>query len=108
MLGSSACNLMSSKIKTKSYLEYLNTNIFHFLPNGMCMVGLIVLLIQVAASMQKDIDAHVPSYPNLPSKLICLLHSVTLHVMYSSYPVLLTRSLQSPILKPSFCPHSSG
>ncbi|KAG0531667.1 hypothetical protein BDA96_04G042100 [Sorghum bicolor] len=29
--------------------------------------------------MQKDIDAHVPSYPNLPSKLICLLHSVTLH-----------------------------
>ncbi|KAG2648452.1 hypothetical protein PVAP13_1NG027300 [Panicum virgatum] len=34
---------------------------------------------QVAASMQKDIDAHVPSYPNLPSKLICLLHSVTLH-----------------------------
>ncbi|KAL6629175.1 hypothetical protein ACP70R_028940 [Stipagrostis hirtigluma subsp. patula] len=34
---------------------------------------------QVAASMQKDLDAHVPSYPNLPSKLICLLHSVTLH-----------------------------
>jgi hypothetical protein len=50
------------------------------------MLGLIVLLIQVAASMQKDIDAHVPSYPNLPSKLICLLHSVTLHVMYTSYP----------------------
>jgi len=71
------------------------------------MLGLIVLLIQVAASMQKDIDAHVPSYPNLPSKLICLLHSVTLHVMYTSYPVLLTRSLQSPILKPSlFCPQA--
>ncbi|KAK3131213.1 hypothetical protein QOZ80_6BG0503540 [Eleusine coracana subsp. coracana] len=34
---------------------------------------------QVAASMQKDVDAHVPSYPNLPSKLICLLHNVTLH-----------------------------
>ncbi|VAI43599.1 unnamed protein product [Triticum turgidum subsp. durum] len=33
---------------------------------------------QVAASMQKDVEAHVPSYPNLPSKLICLLHSVTL------------------------------
>nr|CAD1825411.1 unnamed protein product [Ananas comosus var. bracteatus] len=29
--------------------------------------------------MQKDIDAHVPNYPNLPSKLICLLHNVTLH-----------------------------
>ncbi|TVU07716.1 hypothetical protein EJB05_41082 [Eragrostis curvula] len=34
---------------------------------------------QVAASMQKDVDAHVPSYPNLLSKLICLLHNVTLH-----------------------------
>ncbi|KAL6888521.1 hypothetical protein ACP4OV_009547 [Aristida adscensionis] len=34
---------------------------------------------QVAASMQKDLDAHVPNYPNLASKLICLLHSVTLH-----------------------------
>jgi hypothetical protein len=42
-----------------------------------------MFFIQVAASMQKDIDAHVPSYPNLPSKLICLLHSVTLHVIYS-------------------------
>ncbi|XP_020090137.1 auxin response factor 19-like isoform X2 [Ananas comosus] len=29
--------------------------------------------------MQKDIDVHVPNYPNLPSKLICLLHNVTLH-----------------------------
>ncbi|THU57602.1 hypothetical protein C4D60_Mb03t05240 [Musa balbisiana] len=34
---------------------------------------------QVAASMQTDIDAHIPNYPNLPSKLICLLHNVTLH-----------------------------
>ncbi|PKA57881.1 Auxin response factor 5 [Apostasia shenzhenica] len=34
---------------------------------------------QVAASMQKDIDAHVPNYPNLPAKLICHLHNVTLH-----------------------------
>ncbi|KAK1309420.1 Auxin response factor 16 [Acorus calamus] len=33
---------------------------------------------QVAASMQKDIDS-IPSYPSLPSKLICMLHSLTLH-----------------------------
>ncbi|KQJ93247.1 auxin response factor 5 [Brachypodium distachyon] len=33
---------------------------------------------QVAASMQKDVEAQVPNYPNLPSKLICLLHSVIL------------------------------
>lgn len=41
---------------------------------------MICAFFQVAASMQKDIDAHVPNYPNLPSKLICLLHNVTLHV----------------------------
>ncbi|XP_042050962.1 auxin response factor 19-like isoform X1 [Salvia splendens] len=33
---------------------------------------------QVAASMQKEADG-IPSYPNLPSKLICMLHNVTLH-----------------------------
>jgi len=32
--------------------------------------------------MQKDVDAHIPNYPNLPSKLICLLHNVTLHVCF--------------------------
>ncbi|XP_016515513.2 auxin response factor 19 isoform X1 [Nicotiana tabacum] len=34
---------------------------------------------QVAASMKKDVDAQIPNYPNLPSKLVCLLHNVTLH-----------------------------
>ncbi|XP_030493604.2 auxin response factor 19 [Cannabis sativa] len=34
---------------------------------------------QVAASMKKDVDSQIPNYPNLPSKLLCLLHSVTLH-----------------------------
>ncbi|KAK6944665.1 AUX/IAA domain [Dillenia turbinata] len=34
---------------------------------------------QVAASMKKDVDAQIPTYPNLPSKLLCLLHNVTLH-----------------------------
>ncbi|XP_042055407.1 auxin response factor 19-like [Salvia splendens] len=34
---------------------------------------------QVAASMKKDVDAQIPNYPNLPSKLLCRLHSVTLH-----------------------------
>ncbi|GAB2218209.1 hypothetical protein Drorol1_Dr00001428 [Drosera rotundifolia] len=33
---------------------------------------------QVAASMQKKTDS-IPSYPNLPSKLICLLQNATLH-----------------------------
>lgn len=34
---------------------------------------------QVAASMQKEVDAHIPNYPNLPSRLVCLLDNVTLH-----------------------------
>ncbi|KAK1316561.1 Auxin response factor 5 [Acorus calamus] len=34
---------------------------------------------QVAASTLKDAHAHIPNYPSLPSKLICLLHNVTLH-----------------------------
>ncbi|GER36182.1 auxin response factor [Striga asiatica] len=33
----------------------------------------------VAASMKKDVDVQIPNYPNLPSKLLCLLHNVTLH-----------------------------
>ncbi|GLT70563.1 hypothetical protein SLA2020_426350 [Shorea laevis] len=33
---------------------------------------------QVAASMQKETD-FIPNYPNLPPKLICMLHNVTLH-----------------------------
>lgn len=37
--------------------------------------------LQVAASMQKETDG-IPSYPNLPSKLICMLHNVTLHVRH--------------------------
>ncbi|KAK9699569.1 hypothetical protein RND81_08G182000 [Saponaria officinalis] len=34
---------------------------------------------QVAASMKMDVNAQIPHYPNLPSKLLCLLHNVTLH-----------------------------
>ncbi|CBI24055.3 unnamed protein product, partial [Vitis vinifera] len=34
---------------------------------------------QVAASMKKDVDAQIPNYPNLPSRLLCILHNVTLH-----------------------------
>ncbi|XP_073010284.1 auxin response factor 19-like isoform X1 [Typha latifolia] len=51
---------------------------------------------QVAASMQKDIDAHIPNYPNpnLPSKLICLLHNVTLHADLETDEVYAQMTLQ--------------
>ncbi|XP_077221193.1 auxin response factor 12-like [Tasmannia lanceolata] len=34
---------------------------------------------QVAASTNKQIDGHIPNYPNLPPQLICQLHNVTMH-----------------------------
>ncbi|XP_076888023.1 auxin response factor 5-like [Bidens hawaiensis] len=34
---------------------------------------------QVAASMKKDADAQIPNYPNLQSKMLCILHNITLH-----------------------------
>ncbi|XP_021715877.1 auxin response factor 19-like isoform X1 [Chenopodium quinoa] len=34
---------------------------------------------QVAASLKKDVDGQIPNYTNLPAKLLCLLHNVTLH-----------------------------
>ena len=39
-----------------------------------------VYVLQVAASTQKEIDAQIPAYPNLPPQLICQLHDVILHV----------------------------
>ncbi|KAJ8506649.1 hypothetical protein OPV22_007535 [Ensete ventricosum] len=34
---------------------------------------------QVAASTNKEVDGHIPNYPNLPPQLICQLHNVTMH-----------------------------
>lgn len=52
---------------------------------------------QVAASMQKEIDS-VPSYPNLPSKLVCMLHNVTLHADVETDEVYAQMTLQ-PVSK---------
>jgi len=49
--------------------------------------GLSMRFVQVVDSMQKDVEAHVSNYPNVPSKLICILHGVTLQVIYSSFAV---------------------
>lgn len=48
-----------------------------------CVVYLSVFFWQVAASTQKEADAHIPNYPSLPSRLVCLLENVTLHVCSS-------------------------
>ncbi|WVZ21439.1 hypothetical protein V8G54_008761 [Vigna mungo] len=52
---------------------------------------------QVAASMQKEAD-FVPSYPNLPSKLICMLHNVALHADPETDEVYAQMTLQ-PVTK---------
>lgn len=38
---------------------------------------------QVAASTNKEVDAHIPNYPSLHPQLICQLHNVTMHVRNS-------------------------
>lgn len=44
-------------------------------------VGIVVFsLLQVAASTNKEVDAHIPNYPSLPPQLVCQLHNVTMHV----------------------------
>ncbi|KAL2481939.1 Auxin response factor [Abeliophyllum distichum] len=52
---------------------------------------------QVAASMQKQTDGG-PAYPNLPSKLICRLHNVTLHADAETDEVYAQMTLQ-PVSK---------
>ncbi|KAG1348224.1 auxin response factor 12-like [Cocos nucifera] len=49
--------------------------------NGMLVFGLQPdkSIHAVAASTNKEIDAHIPNYPNLPPQLICQLHNLTMH-----------------------------
>ncbi|GER42033.1 auxin response factor [Striga asiatica] len=54
-----------------SVLERLTEVLSLFKPNSN--------IVMVAASTKKDVDAQIPNYTNLPSKLLCLLHTVTLH-----------------------------
>ncbi|KAM3216074.1 hypothetical protein P3L10_025514 [Capsicum annuum] len=54
---------------------------------------------QGTASIKKYVEAQIPNYPNLPSKLICLLHNVTLHANPETDEVYAQMTLQ-PV--PSF------
>lgn len=44
---------------------------------------IVLIFVQVAASTNKEVDAQIPNYPNLPAQLICQLHNVTMHVSYN-------------------------
>nr|AJE26133.1 auxin response factors [Salix matsudana] len=49
---------------------------------------------QVAASTNKEVDAHIPNYPNLPPHLICQLHNVTMHADVETDEVYAQMTLQ--------------
>ncbi|XP_026394965.1 auxin response factor 6-like [Papaver somniferum] len=49
---------------------------------------------QVAASTNKEVDAHIPNYPNLSPQLICLLHNVTMHADVETDEVYAQMTLQ--------------
>ncbi|KAL5581562.1 hypothetical protein UlMin_014004 [Ulmus minor] len=49
---------------------------------------------QVAASTNKEVDAHIPNYPNLPPQLICQLHNLTMHADVETDEVYAQMTLQ--------------
>ncbi|KAK1439270.1 hypothetical protein QVD17_05086 [Tagetes erecta] len=49
---------------------------------------------QVAATTNKEIEAHIPNYPNLPPQLICQLHNVTMHADFETDEVYAQMTLQ--------------
>ncbi|KAG0492058.1 hypothetical protein HPP92_005456 [Vanilla planifolia] len=66
---------------------------------------------QVAASTNKEVEGHIPNYPNLPPQLICQLHDVTMHADTETDEVYAQMTLQ-PLslqeLKDTFLPVEMG
>ncbi|KAG6743325.1 hypothetical protein POTOM_054279 [Populus tomentosa] len=48
----------------------------------------------VAATTNKEVDAHIPNYPSLPPQLICQLHNVTMHADVETDEVYAQMTLQ--------------
>nr|AXB55027.1 auxin response factor 8 [Populus tomentosa] len=49
---------------------------------------------QVAATTNKEVDAHIPNYPSLPPQLICQVHNVTMHADVETDEVYAQMTLQ--------------
>ncbi|PPD75966.1 hypothetical protein GOBAR_DD27116 [Gossypium barbadense] len=60
-------------------------------PRHMKYVHVIIL---VAATTNKEVDAHIPNYPSLPPQLICQLHNVTMHADVETDEVYAQMTLQ--------------
>ncbi|XP_059665798.1 auxin response factor 6 isoform X2 [Cornus florida] len=66
---------------------------------------------QVAASTNREVDAHIPNYPSLPPQLICQLHSVTMHADVETdevYAQMTLQPLSSQEQKDVFLPADLG
>nr|XP_043619145.1 auxin response factor 6 [Erigeron canadensis] len=66
---------------------------------------------QVAASTNKEVDAHTPNYPSLPPQLICQLHNVTMHADVETdevYAQMTLQPLNSEEQKEAFLPADLG
>ncbi|KAI3800767.1 hypothetical protein L1987_28861 [Smallanthus sonchifolius] len=66
---------------------------------------------QVAASTNKEVDAHSPNYPSLPPQLICQLHNVTMHADAETdevYAQMTLQPLSSEEQKEAFLPADLG
>ncbi|ONK55131.1 uncharacterized protein A4U43_UnF7230 [Asparagus officinalis] len=57
---------------------------------------------QVAVSTNKEVEGHIPNYPNLPPQLICQLHEVTMHADSETDEVYAQMTLQ-PLNPVKFC-----
>ncbi|TXG48010.1 hypothetical protein EZV62_027304 [Acer yangbiense] len=49
---------------------------------------------QVAASTNREVDAHIPNYPSLPPQLVCQLHNLTMHADIETDEVYAQMTLQ--------------
>ncbi|KAJ6839416.1 auxin response factor 12-like isoform X1 [Iris pallida] len=66
---------------------------------------------QVAVSTNKEVEGHIPNYPNLPPQLICILHNVTMHADVETDEVYAQMTLQPLTLqeqKDTFVPIEMG
>ncbi|KAK1422769.1 hypothetical protein QVD17_18055 [Tagetes erecta] len=66
---------------------------------------------QVAASTNKEVDAHTPNYPSLPPQLICQLHNVTMHADVETdevYAQMTLQPLSAEEQKEAFLPADLG
>ncbi|KAK8934820.1 Auxin response factor 12 [Platanthera zijinensis] len=66
---------------------------------------------QVVASTNKEVEGHIPNYPNLPPQLICQLHDVTMHADAETdevYTQMTLQPLNPQELKDSYLPAEMG